>query len=173
MAAVCGLVVGRAADASAIDMLNGLRSVLTLALVPFLVVNLIETRRELEWVLGAAVVVVAVKTAFGGMAWLIGAGRVIEGTVLTYYGPLANLLLMAFVLERARRTPARRRPAAGFVLLAGPARPRRADPLVPAQLLDRRSCSAPCSCVLVAVGARGRLLLFPPACWSRSRCGSG
>ena len=48
VAALCGMIVGRSANASTVDMLNGLRSVLTLALVPFLVVNLIETRRELS-----------------------------------------------------------------------------------------------------------------------------
>jgi hypothetical protein len=159
VAALCGLIVGRSADASAIDMLNGLRSVLTLALVPFLVVNLIETRRELEWVLGATVVVVLVKTAFGGVAWLIGAGRVIEGTVLTYYAPLANLLLMAFVLgvlaARLRGADLPRivlwlAPLALAVLILSFRRNFWIALVLGAVLV-----------VLVAVGARGRLLLVP------------
>ena len=159
VAAVCGVVVGRAADASAIDMLNGLRSVLTLALVPFLVVNLIETRRDLEWVLGAAVAVVAVKTAFGGLAWLIGAGRVIEGTVLTYYAPLANLLLMAYVLGvLAARLRGARLPR--FVLWLAP------FALAVLILSFRRNfwialVLGAVLVLLVAVGARGRLLLVP------------
>ena len=159
VAAVCGVVVGRAADASAIDLLNGLRSVLTLALVPFLVVNLIETRRDLEWVLGAAVAVVAVKTAFGGFAWLIGAGRVIEGTVLTYYAPLANLLLMAYVLGvLAARLRGARLPR--FVLWLAP------FALAVLILSFRRNfwialVLGAVLVVLVAVGARGRLLLVP------------
>jgi len=159
VAALSGLVVGRAANASTVDMLNGLRSVLTLALVPFLVVNLIETRRELEWVLGAAVVVVAIKTAFGGVAWLIGSGRVIEGTVLTYYAPLANLLLMAFVLgvlaARLRGADLPR-----FVLWLAPLA------LAVLILSFRRNfwialVLGAVLVVLVAVGARGRLLLVP------------
>ena len=159
VAAVCGVVVGRAADASAVDLLNGLRSVLTLALVPFLVVNLIETRRELEWVLGAAVAVVAVKTAFGGFAWLIGAGRVIEGTVLTYYAPLANLLLLAYVLGvLAARLRGARLPR--FVLWLWP------FALAVLILSFRRNfwialVLGAVLVLLVAVGARGRLLLVP------------
>ena len=132
---------------------------LTLALVPFLVVNLIETRRDLEWVLGAAVAVVAVKTAFGGLAWLIGAGRVIEGTVLTYYAPLANLLLLAYVLGvLAARLRGARLPR--FVLWLAP------FALAVLILSFRRNfwialVLGAVLVVLVAVGARGRLLLVP------------
>jgi hypothetical protein len=161
VAALCGVVVGDAADASTIDLLNGLRSVLTLALVPFLIVNLIETRRELMWVLGATVVVVAIKTVFGGVAWVIGAGRVIEGTVLTYYGPLPNLLLMAFVLGvlaavmRGADVPRVVRwlaPLALVVLILGVRRNFWIAVVLGAVLV-----------LLVAVGARGRLLLIPAA----------
>ena len=101
----------------------------------------------------------AVKTAFGGLAWVLGAGRVIEGTVLTYYAPLANLLLLAFVLGVLA---ARLRGAAlpRFVLWLAPLA------LAVLILSFRRNfwialVLGAVLVVLVAVGARGRLLLVP------------
>lgn len=69
-----------------------------LVLLPFVVVNLLETRRDVHLALGVGIALVVYKAATGMLGWLLGAGRTVEGTVLTYYQPLPNLLLLIFIL---------------------------------------------------------------------------
>jgi hypothetical protein len=159
VAVAFGAVMGYAGGGDWVNLLDGVRNLLLLAVLPVLVVNVIDDERDLRRALGLAAGVVAVKVAFGGTGWLLGAGRVVEGTVLTYYAPLPNLLLLLFVLSAVAAAFGRVRLPAVVWLLA---------PLALAVLVlsFRRNFWIALALglllvVLVAIGARGRLLLIP------------
>jgi O-antigen ligase len=93
-----GLTTGWFAGGDRTLMLNSVRELALLIVVPFLAVNLLDDRRDVERALAIVVAVVAVKVAVGAAGWLLGQGREVAGTVLTYYEPLPNLVLMLFAL---------------------------------------------------------------------------
>lgn len=97
-AVAMGVIVGLAGDTDPSAFGGSLRDLLSLPLLPLLVVNVLTTRRDIELGLGLVFALVVVKTAVGAAGYALGVGRVVEGTVLTYYAPTANLLLLTFVL---------------------------------------------------------------------------
>jgi len=96
-AVATGLVTGFAGDPDPAALTGSLRDLFTLAVLPFLVVNVLTTQRDIQLGLMLLFALVVYKTATGATGYVLGIGRVVEGTVLTYYSPTANLLLLGFV----------------------------------------------------------------------------
>jgi O-antigen ligase len=160
-ALVAGAATGLAGGADRLDLVNGARDLIVLAILPFVAVNVIEDRRDLHAALSIAVVLVAAKVAIGAVGWVLGQGRPIEGTVLTYYEPLPNLVLLAFVLTMLAAALDRVRLRTLVWLLAPAA-------LAVLVLSFRRNfwialVVGAVIVLLVAAGARGRALLIPAA----------
>jgi hypothetical protein len=66
--------------------------------VPFAAVNVLRTRRHVDFAVRLLVVLVGYKVLTGLFAAALGAGRSLEGATLVYYGSLPNLLLMGFLV---------------------------------------------------------------------------
>lgn len=93
-----GVVMGWLSGGDRVLIANSVRDLSVLVFVPFIAVNVLDGREDLLRALALVAGVVAVKTAVGGAGWLLGQGREVGGTVLTYYAPLPNFLLLLFVL---------------------------------------------------------------------------
>jgi hypothetical protein len=93
-----GLVQGASSGGAGVDMANTLRRMLPLLLLPFAVVNVVQTRAQLRRAIVLLCALVGYKVVTGLAAFALGAGRELDGTVLVYYSSLANLLLMGFLL---------------------------------------------------------------------------
>lgn len=98
VAIAAGVVTGLANEANRVNLVNSARDLGVLLLLPLVAVNVFEDGEDLRRALVIVVGLVAIKAMLGAVGWLLGAGRPIEGTVLTYYEPLPNLLLLLFVL---------------------------------------------------------------------------
>jgi O-antigen ligase len=158
-ALAAGIATGLAGGADRLDLVNGARDLLVLVLLPFVAVNVIEDRRDLHAALVIAAWLVGAKVVLGAAGWVLGEGRPIEGTVLTYYEPLPNLVLLTFVLTMLAAAIDRVRlrgilwalaPAALAVLVLSFRRNFWTALMVGAMIA-----------LLVAAGARGRALLVP------------
>jgi O-antigen ligase len=158
-ALVLGAVSGYFGDHDSAALYHGARKLAYLVLLPVLAVNVLRTKRDLQVALALFTGAVVYKCAEGATSWLLGAGRSIEGTVLTFYSPAANLALLVFVvavlaaaLVRVRLPP--------LLWLAGPV-------AVAVLLLSfrRNFYLALVLCVvllvLVVTGRQGRALLIP------------
>jgi O-antigen ligase len=107
LAFVAGTVNGHFQGGALSEALWVIRPIGYLVLVSFLVVNLLGDRRRVRlFALGAALL--AVFKGFEGLVfWILGMGRPLEeggafiGTVLTYYEPTANFVMLLFVLAGA------------------------------------------------------------------------
>jgi O-antigen ligase len=158
-AILLGAITGWFGDHEARAYFHGIRKLAYLVLLPILAVNVLETKRDLRIALGVFAVLVVYKCGEGMTSWLLGAGRSIEGTVLTFYSPAANFALLVFVtavlgaaLLRVRLPP--------LLWLVGP--------LAVAVLLlsfRRNFYLALVLCVVLVVlvvsGRQGRALLIP------------
>jgi hypothetical protein len=97
-AIVVGAVTGWFGDHEGAALFHGVRKLAYLVVLPVLVVNVLETKRDLHVALALFAGVVVYKCAEGLTSWLLGAGRTVEGTVLTFYSPPANLALLVFAI---------------------------------------------------------------------------
>ena len=93
-----GVVMGWLSGGDHLLIVNSVRDLSVLVVVPFIAVNVIEGRDDVLKALALVAGVVAVKTVVGAAGWLLGQGREVGGSVLTYYAPLPNFLLMLFAL---------------------------------------------------------------------------
>jgi O-antigen ligase len=165
LAFVAGTVSGRFLDGRVSEALWLARPVGYMMLVSLLVVNLLGDRRRVLLFAAGAGVLAVVKGLAGTAAWALGVGRPLEevgalgGTVLTYYEPTANFVMLLFVLA-----------AVGAVLMRVPLPLwiKVSSPFVLAAfvLSFRRSfwIAAVLGIVLVMMltsGIRGRRLVFP------------
>jgi O-Antigen ligase len=97
-AAIGGLATGYYAGASGSDLLlSGLR-LAELLLLPFLVANLLTDEASVRGFLVGAAALAAFKAVTGLLAVATGAGFTVEGGVITYYEPVANWLMLMFLL---------------------------------------------------------------------------
>jgi hypothetical protein len=97
-AAVGGLATGYFADAPPRELLlSGLR-LAEMLLLPFLVVNLVRDRASLRACLAGAGLLAAFKAISGLAAVAGGAGFTVDGGTITFYEPIANWLLVMFLL---------------------------------------------------------------------------
>jgi O-antigen ligase len=96
-AILLGAVTGWFGDYDPRAHFHGVRKLAYLVLLPILVVNVLETKRDLQIALALFAGLVVYKCGEGMTSWLLGAGRSIEGTVLTFYSPAANFALLVFI----------------------------------------------------------------------------
>jgi hypothetical protein len=158
-ALAAGTVTGWFGGPDLLDLVNSARDLAVLLVLPFVAVNVLDDERDLHAALTLVVGLVALKTAIGAVGWALGEGRPIEGTVLTYYEPLPNLLLLTFLLG-VLAAAVSRAGLPGLVWLLAPAA------LAVLVLSFRRNfwialVVGVVIVLLVAAGARGRALLIP------------
>ena len=96
IAACAGVVAGRLGGADPTALLVDLRGVVYLVLLPLLVVTLLSSPRDVRLMVVVAAGLAVAKGIEGLASWLLGAGRDIEGTTLTFYAPTANFFLVLF-----------------------------------------------------------------------------
>jgi hypothetical protein len=117
-ATAAGGVTGAAAGVSVHDMLFAARQLVWLPIVPLLVVNVVETDREVRGALAFAAGLATVKAAIGVAGVVAGVGIVVEGATITYYEPTANWLILLAILGIAAAVFMRARPPAWAVAAA-------------------------------------------------------
>jgi hypothetical protein len=98
LAAVAGVVAGVGRGASPVDALYEGRSLVYLVVVPIVAVNVIRTHAQLMAGVGMLAVLAVVKAALGLLALGAGQGRLVDGSPITYYEPLSNLLILMTLL---------------------------------------------------------------------------
>jgi len=98
LAFAAGAAHGYLSGAEPVEILNTARAFLPLVLVPFLVVNVLDTPRRLVAAAGIAAALALVKGVEGLFSWATGAGRPVSGTTLTFYEPATNFVLLVAVL---------------------------------------------------------------------------
>ena len=96
-AACAGTAAGYLGGADRTALVIDLRGVVYLLLLPVLVVSLLGSRDSVRLAVVVAAVLAVAKGIEGLTSWLVGAGRSIEGTTLTFYAPSANFFLLVFV----------------------------------------------------------------------------
>jgi O-antigen ligase len=119
LATAAGAATGAFSGVSAKDLLFAGRQLTWLAIVPLLVVNVVETRRQLRGALAFAAGLAVVKAAVGVTGVVAGVGIVVEGATITYYEPTANWLVLLTILGVVAALLMRARPP-GWVVAAMP-----------------------------------------------------
>lgn len=154
-----GMVVAHAAGIGTTTALLATHKLMYVALVPLLVVNLRLDERKVKRVLVAAGLLAMTKAVLGLMAFATGRGLDVDGSVLTYYQPVANWLTMLTALVAIAALVLRARPPLWLLT---------ALPLVTASLLlsYRRSfwigfALAVLAVLLLGLSPLGRRLIVP------------
>jgi O-antigen ligase len=165
LAFVAGTVNGHFQQGDFSEVLWVIRPIGYMVLVSFLVVNLLGDRRKV-WLFAAGAALLAVFKGIEGMVfWVIGTGRPLEeggafaGTVLTYYEPTANFLMLLFLLAGAGALMMRV-PLPLWIKLTSPV------VLAALVLAFRRNfwialCLGFVLTIMLTSGIRGRRLVFP------------
>ncbi len=97
VASVGGVVTGYLAGADPLTILNVLRPLLVVIVLPIVMVNLIRDLRAVQAVAVGGIALVAIKSFEGLFSWATSSGRPYGGTTLTFYEPAANILLLLTV----------------------------------------------------------------------------
>lgn len=119
-ALLCGALVGRQNQAGTSHVLLATHTFNYLIVVPLMVVNLRVSETDVTRVLGAGLVLAAVKAVLGFLALAKGGSAVVEGSqALTYYAPTANWLLTVALLVIVAAVVLRARPP-WWVVAAAP-----------------------------------------------------
>ncbi len=163
LALVSGMIVGHAAGSAPHPIIDQVRTILPLVLLPLLVVNVVRTQADVRAAIRLVVILTIVKAVIGLLALASGTGArpIGVGGHLTYFEPTANFLAMALVLGLV--AAAVRRVPVGWRLWAGGA-----ITLLCLVLSFRRSfwigtaATVPIL-ALIATGRTGRRLLVPAA----------
>jgi hypothetical protein len=118
LATAAGAATGAFEGASPKDILFAARQLAWLPIVPLLVVNVVETERQVRGGLAFAASLAIVKAAIGVAGVAAGVGIVVEGATITYYEPTANLLVLLVMLGVGAALLMRARPPAWAVAAA-------------------------------------------------------
>jgi O-antigen ligase len=106
-----GVVVGREHGAGTSHVVLATHTFNYMILIPLMVVNLDVTQRDVTRVLGAGLVLAALKAVLGFAALAKGGSAAVEGTQsLTYYAPTANWLMTVALLAIVAAVVLRTRP---------------------------------------------------------------
>jgi hypothetical protein len=106
-ACLSGLVTGYFSGAPRADLFISALRFAHMLLLPLLVVNLLRDDRSLHAFLTGAALLAAFKAITGLLAAATGRGFSVAGGVITYYEPLANWLLLLFLLTVLAAYPQR------------------------------------------------------------------
>jgi O-Antigen ligase len=98
LATAAGLITGAFAGIGVQDLVYASRQMAWLVLLPFLVVNVVETERDVRRALVFAVGLALVKAVLGLASVAAGVGVVVDGAHITYYDPTANWLVLLAIL---------------------------------------------------------------------------
>jgi hypothetical protein len=115
LAGAAGVATGAFAGVSAHDMLIPARQLVWLPIVPLLVVNVVETDRQVRGALAFGTALAIVKAAIGVAGVVAGVGLVVDGATITYYEPTANWLVLLAILGVGAAVLMRARPPAWAV----------------------------------------------------------
>ncbi len=98
LAVAAGAVTGYGRGAGLAAIILGSPSLVFVIVLPFVVVNLIRTRRAAILALGFCVALAGVKAALGLLTVASGRGRVVDGSTITFYEPVGNMLTLVALL---------------------------------------------------------------------------
>jgi O-antigen ligase len=98
LATAAGAVTGAFAGVGGKDLLFAARHLAWLPIMPLIVVNVIETERQLRGALAFGVGLALVKAVLGVVGVAAGVGLVVDGATITYYEPSANWLVLLAIL---------------------------------------------------------------------------
>jgi O-Antigen ligase len=98
MAAAAGVATGAFAGVGGEDLLYASRQLVWLVIVPWLVVNVVETERQARGALALGMGLALLKAALGLGGVLAGVGMVVDGATITYYDPTGNGLVLLGML---------------------------------------------------------------------------
>lgn len=98
VAAGGGVLTGYLAGADPVGIINALRAMLPLIVLPILMVNLIRDAGTAFAMALGGVILAIVKSCEGLFAWATNSGRPYGDTSITFYEPAANVLLLLLVL---------------------------------------------------------------------------
>jgi hypothetical protein len=98
LAMAAGAVNGYFSGGEVGPILDSLRGLSVLVVLPVVLVNLVDDATGLKILVAGAAVLASVRGAEGLTSWLAGEGRVVGTTTLTFYSPGPNLLLLLFLL---------------------------------------------------------------------------
>jgi len=93
-----GVVTGYAHGAGPVDIVYAGRHLVYLLVMPFVAVNLVRTRRELVAAIAFGVGLAIFKAVLGLLTVGTGRGRVVDGSTITFYEPVANFLMLVALL---------------------------------------------------------------------------
>ena len=99
VATVWGVIMGKTGPVSGVDLLNEARPLVVLLIVPLAVVNVVDDRATLRRMVALLAGLAVFKGAEGMVGWLLGAGRPLAGSHITFYEPTANFVLLALSLS--------------------------------------------------------------------------
>ena len=119
LAGIAGAINGHYSGVGTKDLFFAGRQLIWLPIVPLLVVNVVETEREVRGALAFGAALALAKAAIGLAGVLAGVGIVVEGSTITYYEPTANWLMLLVILGVVAALLMRARPP-GWVVLATP-----------------------------------------------------
>ena len=98
LATAAGAVTAAFGGIGGKDLLFAARQLAWLPIVPLLVVNVVETKRQVRGALAFGAGLAIVKATLGVIGVIAGIGVVVEGATITYYEPTANWLVMLAIL---------------------------------------------------------------------------
>lgn len=119
LATIAGAVTGAFNGVGAKDVMFAARQLSWLVIVPLLVVNVIETPRQVRGALAFAAGLATIKAAIGVAGVAAGVGIVVEGATISYYEPTANWLILLAILIVGAALLTHARPP-GWVIAATP-----------------------------------------------------
>jgi O-antigen ligase/polysaccharide polymerase Wzy-like membrane protein len=119
LAAAAGAVTGHYSGVGNEELIFAARQLAWLVVVPFLVVNAVETERHVRGALAFGAALALVKGVVGLVGVASGVGVVVDGSTITYYEPTANWLLLLGILTVVAAFMLRARPP-GWVLVSLP-----------------------------------------------------
>jgi O-Antigen ligase len=119
LATVAGVVTARFNGVNTMDIVFAARQLVWLPLVPLLVVNVVETPRQLRGALAFGAGLAVVKAALGVAGVVAGVGLVVDDATITYYEPTANWLVLLALLGVWAALLTRGRPP-GWLVAAAP-----------------------------------------------------
>jgi len=115
LATLGGLITGHFAGVNAKDLLFASRQMVWLPVVPVLVVNVVETDRQLRGALALVAGLAIAKAVVGLAGVLAGVGIVVDGATITYYEPTANWLIVLVILASVAALLLRAKPPVWLV----------------------------------------------------------
>jgi len=119
LAVAAGAVTGHFAGIGTQELIFAARPLVWLVVVPLLIVNVVETERDVRGALAVGAALALLKAAIGVAGVVAGVGVVVDGATITYYEPTANWLVLLAILAVVAAVLLRARPPL-WMLLGSP-----------------------------------------------------